>query len=333
MEQNQRSLRVWITSILLFTLSTLFTFWKTSEDLRVNPQETIFALFSSERILATLIIFCAYLFISFIPAFIVNSKTSIKNYLGFGIPVLVIIPAMVHYTTCTGKFCGFIDIPIVASALIFATIFIIYKLILRWNIKFSTIIIFIESILILYIIAIMSFVHYSNLSNTDRFSEPSTSDQVAVSLCEKIKSSDRRSDCWKELFEIRQPETNICIYTTPYFYSSCFYTGMIGTYKDTNNSVANKNFYKVCANIATETMGFYGIKNLEEFLFIENPEINIYLRKAYEIITSCGDINLPRTDIELIIRAYEAKNKKLCESIQGLELKNRCIDNLNKLVN
>lgn len=333
MDRDQRPLRVWITSTLFFILSTLFTFWKVSEDLHSSPIETIYALMSPERILITLIVFSAYLFISFMPAFIVNSKISLKNYLGFGVPILVIIPSIIHYKTCTAKFCGLIDIPIVAGALIFALVFVIHKLILRWNIKFSAIIILIESVLIVFIIAIMSFFYYSDISNTEKFSEPSTSDQTAVSLCEKIKNYDRSTACWNELFQIRQPKTNICIYTTPHLYSSCFYNGMISAYKDTNNDVINKKLYEICANIATETMNLYGIRDIEEFIFTETSEGNLYLRDAYEIITSCSDINLPHTDIELIIRAYASKNKKFCETIQGIELKNRCTENLNKLFN
>ncbi len=331
MEQDKRPSRVWIVSTLFFATSVIFTFWRISEDLHSSFFGTISELLGSEKILYTLIVFFIYIFISFVPAFIANSKILLKNYLGFSIPILIIIPSIIHYTTCTAKFCGIIDIPIVASALIFGILFFIYKLILIWGTKFYSIIITIESIIILCILAILFTTQHSIISTEERFSEPSTSDQVAVSLCEKVNSS-RRQDCWKNLFQIRQPKTNICVYTTPHFYSDCFYNGIIGTYKNSNNDVVNKNFYSVCANVIPDTMSIYGVKNIEEFLSIEDSD-NIYLRKAYGVITSCGDTGLPQTDIELAITAYNTKDKTFCEKIQAIDVKNKCLENLNKFSN
>jgi hypothetical protein len=264
------------------------------------------------------------LFISLIPALIVNSNFRNKNLLGFGIPILVILYATIHFFTCEGKWCNLIDIPIGFGGLIFVLFFGLNILVLRWSKKFSLSIIWIQTAIIFCSIVLVSFNFYhSDFKLNKAFNDESISDQSAVSICEEIK--DHKWNCWNKLVEIRQPETNICVFANEANYQSCFY-GLRGAYNDHEQGKNIKNWSKVCENIVTQTMEKYNIKNTDDFMYAYLPERSSkYLNTAMEIIRSCDSNTQPYKDLDQISRALSSEYKHLCIDVEDSGLKNKCI--------
>lgn len=97
-----------------------------------------------------------FLFVSIVPVLISKSNGRLKNRFGYGIPVLLLLPALYFiydFYTCTGKFCqagaylfGWI---FGLSAVIFAIFYTIGIYARKWSVKFILSVIWIEVILLL----------------------------------------------------------------------------------------------------------------------------------------------------------------------------------------
>jgi len=332
MEIDKRPVHVWIVAALLSITAVAGTLLNLFSNSRKSFSETFGSL--TGDLGWPMIIVGLYLFLSFIPALIANSKLQKRIWLGFGIPVLVIIPSAIHSFTCSGKFCNFIDIPIIFSSLVFALLYGFYRLILRWNVKFSRSIVCIEVLAICFSIVSIFMLYYSDTKMEKTFAGGTVGDQSAVSICENIKEYDKSVNCWSQLVKIRQPVTNICtLASTGGYYSSCF-DGIMQTYRDYNSGINNKNLAKVCKNIAEQTMEKYNIQSTDEFILMgSNNSSNFGLVNAMQIIRACDYNMQPYKDLELISRAYNNKYAPFCNDVESLELKNKCLLHFNQAGN
>ncbi|MSR78883.1 MAG: hypothetical protein EXS59_01930 [Candidatus Taylorbacteria bacterium] len=157
--------------------------------------------------------------LSSIPILISRLHVIWKNYLGYGIPMLVALYSLHHYFTCTGKFCNIIDIPIIGGACIFALLYAIGIYFSKWSVNFVLSLVGIESVLLIG--AVLFLGYYSYLSST--LATIKASDKiplVEISLvCGKFpRNSGIMYDCWKTA-EKMHPETKVCMSEDKRFYS------------------------------------------------------------------------------------------------------------------
>ena len=83
------------------------------------------------------------LFVSVVPILISRSNSQKKNYFGYGIPILLLLPLpyfVWHFYTCTGKFCNLGDLvfgwAFGVSAVVFAVFYTIGIYSKKWSPKF-----------------------------------------------------------------------------------------------------------------------------------------------------------------------------------------------------
>jgi len=331
MKNDKRSIYVWVIGLLTNIVAILGT---TAYGLHAGGQ-TVVSYFDSIKGSSdfSLGMLAVYLSLSLVPAFIANSNFQKKNLLGFGIPILIILYATIHFFTCSGKFCNIVDIPIGFGGLVLALLFGLYILVLRSGTKFSLSVIGIQVVIIFCSIALILISYNSDIKLTKDLGDKSVDDQAAVSVCENIKDYKKAVTCWHQLVQVRQPKTNICYFAMADNYSTCFFEGIISTYSDYYNGKNSENFFGVCTDIAIQTMAKYGIKNTDEFMFSAvrplGPNDNKYLSTALQIIRTCGYDTQPYKDLEQISRAYSDKYKPFCE-VENFSLKNKCLQYLSQ---
>lgn len=335
MENDKRSIYVWIIALLAIIAAFLGYF---AYNLQTSGQ-TVVSYFNLITVSPSFplnileVFFLLSLVLPFVLAFIANSNFQKKNLLGFGIPILIILYATIHFFTCSGKWCNIIDIPIGLSGLVFALLFGLYILVLRSSTKFSLSVIGIQVVIIFCSIAVILINYNSDIKLTKDLGDKLVDDQTAVSVCENIKDYKEAVTCWHQLVQIRQPKTNVCYFATVDNYSTCYFEGIMNTYRDYYNGKNSENLVGVCTDIATQTMAKYGIKNTDEFMFSAvrplGPNDNKYLSTALQIIRTCGYDTQPYKDLEQISRAYSDKYKPFCE-VENSGLKNKCLQYLSQ---
>lgn len=104
------------------------------------------------------------IFVTVIPVAISRSNNKLKNYFGYGIPILLLLPIIYfiwHYYTCTGKFCNLGDFAFGLifgiSAVIFAAFYSLDILARKWDTKFVLSLVWAEAILLLGFILYIGF--------------------------------------------------------------------------------------------------------------------------------------------------------------------------------
>lgn len=99
------------------------------------------------------------LFATVIPTWISGLQSRLKNYFGYGIPILLLFPLpyfIWHYYTCTGKFCNLGDsfyfISVALPAIIFALFYTIGVRARAWNNKLVLLMVWIMPIVLIGIL-------------------------------------------------------------------------------------------------------------------------------------------------------------------------------------
>ena len=145
METDKRTFYVWII-VLLANVCVVFA--------SVGLFSSSGSLFESESDLVVLLV--VFLSLSVVPVLISQSNNKWKNRLGYGLPVLLLLPAIFFIWdayTCTGKFCGiesfFSFILFGFSAIISAFFYTIGNNTKRWRVGIYLFFIFIELILLM----------------------------------------------------------------------------------------------------------------------------------------------------------------------------------------
>ncbi len=136
METDNRPFYNWIMVLLLNIVVIIFLVW----DAFSNRSRSL--LYSLSQ-MGNFIILGTSIFVSVVPILISRSNSQKKNYFGYGIPILLLLPLpyfVWHYYTCTGKFCDVGDIvfgwAFSLSAVIFAIFYTIGIYSKKWSSKF-----------------------------------------------------------------------------------------------------------------------------------------------------------------------------------------------------
>jgi hypothetical protein len=157
MEIDKRSSYVWII-VLIANIGTALGIILSisSEAIRysyVNPFQYIFSSIIS---LTVLYVIGISLFLSIVPVLISKAKNKWVRALGYGIPILLLLPIsyfIYDFYTCTGKFCGMQPLLLgwacVISAVIISIFYTVGSKVNTWSKKTFLWIIWIEIILII----------------------------------------------------------------------------------------------------------------------------------------------------------------------------------------
>ncbi len=151
METDKRPFYIWIM-VLLINIGTVLSI------VLINIPDSGWGNFGwytlLEDLSINLIILGISLFVSIVSILIAKSNSRLKNYFGYGIPVLLLLPLpyfIQDYFICTGKFCQLgaiiFGFGFGLSAVIFAIFYTIGIYARKLNIKFILSVIWIEIIL------------------------------------------------------------------------------------------------------------------------------------------------------------------------------------------
>lgn len=188
-----------------------------------------------------LIIIALSLFVSLIPVWLSGTKFKRRNYFGFGIPIILLLPIpyfIWHAYTCTGKFCNLFDMVavqiLVLLAVIFALIYLIGIFFRKWNVKFSLSLVWLESILLIGAIIFLGYYVHLNSSLESLKTSGETESTKSTQLCDSFPASGPQiGDCWMQVIKAN-PSVDVCsLAEKEYSKQSClFYMGIL--YRDTN---------------------------------------------------------------------------------------------------
>lgn len=181
------------------------------------------------------------LFVSIIPIWLSGTKFKRRNYFGFGIPVLLLLPIpyfIWHNFNCTGKFCNLLDIFMVYALGLMALIFVIFYLIgiyfRKWNIKVILSLICIEVIVLIGTSIFLGYYVHLNSSLELLKTSERTESTKSTQLCDSFPASGPQiGDCWMQVIKAN-PSVDVCsLSKKEYSRQSClFYMGIL--YRDTN---------------------------------------------------------------------------------------------------
>ena len=136
MEADKRSFYIWIMVLLLNIVVIIFLVWDAFSNRSTSLSHSLFQM-------GNFIILGASIFVSVVPILISRLNSQKKNYFGYGIPILLLLPLpyfVWHYYTCTGKLCDLGDIVFGWAFSLSAVIFVIFYTIgiysKKWSPKF-----------------------------------------------------------------------------------------------------------------------------------------------------------------------------------------------------
>jgi hypothetical protein len=169
--------------------------------------------------------------VSIVPTLLSGFQTNWSRYLGYGVPIFVVLYSFWHGTTCEGKFCSLIDMPIGIAGIMFGIFYALGVSLRRRNEKIILLLVMIESLLLL---GGMIFIAYRYQANSEAeagivsLQEVETPADAAI-ICESIPiDSERSSDCWVAAVR-RFPDLDICAWSNePDAKDEClFYQGIV----------------------------------------------------------------------------------------------------------
>lgn len=163
--------------------------------------------------LTTFIALGIFLFSSIVPILISTGYNSnkLKNYYGYGIPALILLPIpyfIYDYYTCYSTFCEIIPIIsifcLVLLAIIFALFYTLGRYTKKLNARFTLFLILIEIIFLILLPLIYYFGlfckwPYSRLNNSEKCYQRVAELLNRPSLCEKITYKLDKDDCYSGL--------------------------------------------------------------------------------------------------------------------------------------
>lgn len=162
-------------------------------------------------------VFGISLLVSILPTWLSGTTLRWRNWLGFGIPVLLLPPVPYlawHMYTCTGKMCNLYDDVLILvfgiSAIAFTIFYLIGIFFRKWNPKFALSLVCLESFLVMGLIAIL--VCFSFLDSTFNSLAAGKGMEVnrGVQFCESIPSIVSRGNrCWFEIVKAN-PYVDVC---------------------------------------------------------------------------------------------------------------------------
>lgn len=161
-------------------------------------------------------LFCISIFVSVIPTWLSGLKSRRRNWFGFGIPIALLLPIpyfIWHFYNCTGKFCNLADVMLIYLLVISAVLFTLFYLIgiyfRKWNIRFSQILLWIESVLVISALIFIGYYLRFDLLLSSIKTSQSMSIESAAKICNSLPDYSRRTSCWKE--DIRMnPGVDVC---------------------------------------------------------------------------------------------------------------------------
>ncbi len=209
MEIDKRPFYVWLIVILANVGTYLTIVIMEVYDSGVTVINTLFVPITSEFS----IIIGISLFVSIIPIWFSGSSLKWLNRLGYGIPVLLLLPLpyfVYDYYTCTGKFCELG--PLVLgwafglSAIIFAIFYLIGVYFRKWNVKVTLSLVWIEAILLVGAILFLGYYLYFDLklASLQQESQETTTPNEIAKTCDSLPDHSRRSTCWNKAIKLYQ---------------------------------------------------------------------------------------------------------------------------------
>ncbi len=158
------------------------------------------------------------LFISIIPTLLSGLNFKWRNYIGYGIPIIIILYSVWHFYTCTGKFCNIVDIPIAIGGFIFAVFYALGVYLRKWNGKIILSLLWIEIILLVGGFAFIIYHSQLNSESKAKISALQEESQDVTTPIEIGKTCDSipvkpydsyNSDCWQRAMKL-YPNTDVC---------------------------------------------------------------------------------------------------------------------------
>lgn len=138
METDKRPFYNWLMVILINIGAIIFLVSMAIQDADERGRSISISLFKMENF----IILGISILLSVAPTLISRLNSNLKNYFGYGIPILLLLPLpyfIFDIYTCTGKFCGigsfFYAWAFGLSAVIFAIFYVVGIYSRRWNSK------------------------------------------------------------------------------------------------------------------------------------------------------------------------------------------------------
>ena len=163
------------------------------------------------------------LFISILPVLLSGLNFKWCAYLGYGMPLTIIIFSVYHFFNCSGKFCNVGDVPLIIVSVIFAVFFTLGLYLRKWNTKIVVVLLWIEIILLIGFT--MSNVYSSHLNavsiiklNSLQKEVQNGTDPVEIArICDSAPggSSSRnpfKRECWRRVIAL-YPNVDVCAWS------------------------------------------------------------------------------------------------------------------------
>jgi hypothetical protein len=181
-------------------------------------------------------VFGISIFVSIIPVWLSGSKFKWRNRLGFGIPILLLLPIpylVWHMITCTGKFCNLGDVMLIyvlgISVILFAIFYTAGKYLRVWNSKVVISIVWVEVIILVGAVAFLGYYLQadSKIAALEQQSQNATEPSQIGQTCDALPDGDRQGTCWQKAFKL-YPNVDVCSWSKDAkSKSSClFYEGL-----------------------------------------------------------------------------------------------------------
>jgi len=232
MNQDKRKLYIWLFAILANVGTYIAIVIETINGGHFGVDAFIKSITTGE----SLALLGISLLISVVPIWLSGLNFRGRNYIGYGIPILVIIYSIWHYYTCNGKFCNLVDIPIIFSAIIFIVFFTLDIYLRRWSVKISIVLLCIEMVLLLGGITFAIYTSHTNAVSNAQLSllqqeslKATTPDEIGKT-CDSFPDSPNnslRGECWQRAMTL-YPNTDVCSWSKePSSKTQCiFYQGL-----------------------------------------------------------------------------------------------------------
>ena len=203
MDTNKRPFYIWLVVILANVIVYLTIVMIIVRDGHSGASAFLFPVTdSTSRMLLGFSVL-----ISIIPTRLSRLNLKWGNYLGYGLPILMLLYSVWHYNTCNGKFCNLLDIPIGTGALIFALFYTLGR-----NDKIAQSLLWIEWLIL---IGSMLLIGYHLNLNTESNAWNSATPVEIGKTCDSLpggNTSILRQECWIRAMAT-YPNTEVCAWS------------------------------------------------------------------------------------------------------------------------
>ncbi|TAK57609.1 hypothetical protein EPO17_01490 [Patescibacteria group bacterium] len=225
-----------------------------------------------------------WILICVVPIIISKLTVGWKHLIGYGIPSLVALFSLVHFFTCTGKFCNFIDIPIIAGAIIFAILYALGIYFAKWNVKVVLSFLWIEIVLLVVGVGFIGYLLAVDASFKEKLSINSSKDFSEIfQICDSAPDYGGRSyhcieKVWTGIID-KNPGKDVCSWATTESSKNICTQTMASVYQSKDRCEEYKNYYDKESGTSNEEENYRKMKSC----WIEKSQ-------KYPSIDICGSV-------------------------------------------